>query len=161
MPLRVSAASPLSTTALCAGPTPSSLRWMLGGSSSPSLAGPTSPRREPACCARGWWDHLCKAVNLHLLPATPLTVGSHRRRWSTAPLRILGRTPTPEHTGDGAGRFSGVFRQNSSCKLHAASCLQEQAMQANGEEGFDLHKLLQSKAKDGGVTLQARMLKSL
>ena len=100
-----------------------------------------------------------KAENLHLLPATSPDPGSHCRRWSTAPLRSLGRTPAPEHTGAGTGRFSGVFRQNGSCKLHAASCLQEQAMQANGEEGFDLHELLQSKAEDGGVGLRARMLK--
>lgn len=161
MPLRVSAASPLSTPALYAGPAPRSLRRMLGSSSSPSQTGPTSSRREPAHGAGGWWDHLRKADNLHLLPATSPDPSSHRQHWSTAPLRSFGRTPTPEHTGADVGSFSGVFRQNGSCKLHATSCLWEQAVPANREEGFDLHKLVQSKAEDGGVGLRARMLKSL
>lgn len=57
--------------------------------------------------------------------------------------------------------FSGIFWQNGSSKLHGASCLQEQVVQVNREKGFDLHQLLQSQAEDGGIGLQARMLKSL
>lgn len=147
MPLRASAASPLSTPALYAGPTPSSLRRMLGSSSSPSQTGPTSSRREPAHGAGGWWDHLRKADNLHLLPATSPDPGSHRQHWSTAPLRSFGRTPTPEHTGADAGSFSGVFRQNGSCKLHATSACGNRRCQQTGKRALICINLCNQKLK--------------
>ena len=84
----------------------------------------------------------------------PRTPSSHRQRWKSSSFEEPWLHVDVENTRARAGRFQVVFQQNGSCKLHIASRWQEQATQANGEEDFGLHKLLQSKAKDMASTVE-------